>query len=157
VRSLVVDPFLVVAENPVVKTLEFASKLTDGPSCQLTEITFGIAGMFPRNLNLPAEAQIMTAEYFGACHQSSREGLVMAVPYSNSPGPFKDSPSGQGDVQNAEVPLSVVTQRMGLFRYDEAAALELIVYFTEDPAVRQRKPRFRIFGCGYLPQISQAY
>ena len=95
--------------------------------------------------------EIVAAKNFGACHQSRRKRLVVAVPFAYGPGPFKDFPSGQGDVENAEVPLSIVTQGMGFFRYDEAAGLELIVYFTEDPAVRQRKPRFRVSGCGYFP------
>lgn len=46
---------------------------------------------------------------------------------------------------------------MGLFRHNEASALGLIVHLTEDPAVRQRKPRVRMFVCGYLLQLSEAY
>ena len=95
-----------------------------------------IARVLSLDLHFAAEAQIIAAEYFGACYQTRWEGLVVAVPYSYAPTPFEDPPAGQVDVQNAEVALSVVTQGMSLLGDDEARASELIMDFTEHPAVR---------------------
>ena len=60
----------------------------------------------------------------------------MAVSYSYSPAPFKDPSSGDGDVQNSKIALTIVTQRMGLFSDDEAIASELMVDLTKDRTVR---------------------
>jgi len=81
-------------------------------------------------LHLTAEGEIITTEYFSTCHQPCRERLVMAVPYSYGPAPIKESASRQRDVQDTEVPLTIVTQGMGFFRHDEPATIELIVDFT---------------------------
>ena len=136
VRSLIIDPCFIVREDPLVKILEFTSELTNGSRSQMTEIPLSIACVFPCDLYFAAEAQIVTAEYFGACYQTRWEGLVVAVPYSYAPSPFEDSPAGQVDVQNAKVALSVVTQSMSFFGDDKARASELIMDFTEHPAVR---------------------
>ena len=135
-RSLIIDSCLIVAQDPLIKILECISKLTNGSRSQMTEITLGKAGVFPSDLHFAAEAQIIAAEYFGACYQTRWEGLVVAVPYSYAPSPIEDHPAGQGDVQNAKVALTVVTQSMSLFGHDEARASELIMDFIKHPAVR---------------------
>ena len=43
VRSLIIDPCLIVREDTLVKILEFTSELTNGSRSQMTEIPFSIA------------------------------------------------------------------------------------------------------------------
>jgi hypothetical protein len=108
VGSLIVDPCLIVREDTLVEVLKFTPELANGSRSQMTEISLSIPGMFPCDLYFAAEAQVITAEYFSACHQTRWEGLVVAVPYSYAPSPFEDPPAGQCNVQNAKVALSVV-------------------------------------------------
>jgi hypothetical protein len=102
----------------------------------MTEISLSIPGMFPCDLYFAAEAQVVTAEYFRSCYQTRWEGLVVAVPYSYAPSPFEDPPSRQCDVQHTEVSLTIMAQGMSLFCHNEPAAFELLMDFTEHPAVR---------------------
>jgi hypothetical protein len=136
VRPLIVDLCFIVREDPLVEVLEFTSELTNGSRSQMTEIPFSIACVFPSDLHFPAEAQVVTTEYFGACYQTRWEGLVVAVPYSYAPSPFEDPPAGQCDVQNAEVALAIMTECISFLGDNEARAFELIMDFTEHPAVR---------------------
>ncbi len=156
VSTLIVYTCFIVAKNPLVKALEFIPKQTYGSCCQMTQITLSKAGVFPRDLNLATEAQIITAEYFSACHQPCWERLVMAVPYSYGPAPFKDTASGQRDVQHTEIALTIVTQCMRFFRHNEPATVELIVDFVEHFAVSQRVPCFSVSRRGYFPQLLPA-
>jgi hypothetical protein len=108
VRSLIVDPCLIVREDTLVEVLKFAPELANGSRSQMTEVTFSIPGMLSCDLHFAAEGKVVAAEYFRTCYQTRWEGLVMAVPYSYAPSPFEDPPAGQCNVQNAKVALSVV-------------------------------------------------
>jgi hypothetical protein len=122
----------------------------------MTQITFSETRVFACDLHLAAETQVVAAKYFSACNKPSRKRFIVAISYSYGPRPFKDSAARQRDVQNPEVALTIVTQGMGLFRHNKPATVELIVDFTQYPAVRQRVPCFCVSRRGYFPQLIPA-
>ncbi len=50
VGTLIVDPCLVVAEDPLVDAVEFASKLTNRPCSQVAQISLRVPGVFACDL-----------------------------------------------------------------------------------------------------------
>ena len=68
VRTLVGEQRLVVAEDPPVETIEFASKFAHGSCSEVAQVAQGKPGVLAGDLHLATERQIIATEYFGACH-----------------------------------------------------------------------------------------
>jgi hypothetical protein len=132
---LIINYCFIVAEDTLVKAVELGSQCIYGPCCQMLEVALSIACVLSCDLHLAAKREIITAEDFCACHQPRWEGLIMAVPYSYAPSPFKDTSAGQCDVQHTEVSLCIMAQGMSLFCHNEPRASELIMDFTKHPVV----------------------
>ena len=65
---LIVDPCFIVAEDSLVDVLELIAEQPNRSGCKVPKITLSKARVLPCDLNLTAEAQIIAAKYFSACH-----------------------------------------------------------------------------------------
>jgi len=88
-------------------------QLTNSPLDELGQIPVNKPSMFPGNLHLAAEAEVVTNEDTGSRNNASRENFVMAIPKAENPAVI-----GIGlfplNFEQAEVAVTVMGQAVGL-------------------------------------------
>ncbi len=68
---------ILISGNAFVLMMPFGQQQSDGTADKLRQITQDVAGVFPGELNLPGERQIITNKDLSACDDASRKGLVV--------------------------------------------------------------------------------
>ncbi|NBV85819.1 MAG: hypothetical protein EBS01_06060 [Verrucomicrobia bacterium] len=107
-------------------------------------------------MHLTAKRKIIADKGFCTCNKPCWKRLIMAVPYSYGPCPFKDSAPRQRNVQHTEVPLTIVAEGVGFLCHNEPATSELIMDFSKYTAVGQWVPCISVPWRGHFPQLFPA-
>ena len=113
------------------------TELADCTGGQLPEIPDGEPGMFAPDLDQPGKRQIIANEDPCARHDAGREGFVMAVSQAHNPSVavLKNVPA-RGHLNDAEVAVAIVADRMCLPEEVEAGIGQLAFYFHDKLSVR---------------------
>jgi len=142
-----------VGLDALIETSEAIAKLTHRSRCEMTKITHRKPGVFPADLDLAGEGQVITAEDVSPGDKTGREGFVVAVSQPDNPVVVLDRTMGETYLEDTEVAISLVTEGMGFRRKLEPGIFELSLDLVNEISVRERKPGVGGSRCGCLEDI----
>jgi hypothetical protein len=125
----IIDLYLLVPFDPVIKLDEFISQLTNSTGSQLMQISLSPPCVFSADAHQATKGQVVAAKDPRAGNKASRKRLIVAVPDSHRPRIIRDGSLRDGDGHDSEVPSSIVRESMGLIGDGEAATFQLFFDF----------------------------
>ena len=133
-RAIIQIGQLVGADASVLVVPAF-NQLADGSLDELREVTVNVTSVFPADLHLAAEAEIVADEHAGSRDNASREHLIMAVTEAENPAVI-----GIGlfplHFEQTEVTAAVVGQTVSLIADSQAVAFQRVLDAVDEVNVR---------------------
>lgn len=152
----VIDFSLFVGGDAGVHRVPFRQEQSNRPGHQLGQVTIDEPGVFPRELYIPIEAEVVANEDTGTSDNACREGFVMGVPKTDNPAViFLLIFLLCVDFHQAEVALAFMGQRMSLGADAQVGGFESVLDGGDQFVMRDRTPARRGAGCLYLADILQ--
>lgn len=106
------DGFLSVGRDTLIEELKLIAKFSNGTSGKMVEISHGVPGMFPTQLDLPAEDKVVANEDSGSGNQARWIAFVVAVSKPDDPAVVGCVVVGKSNLKDPKVAGSVVTECM---------------------------------------------
>lgn len=139
---------ILISGDALIETTEPVAQLTHCPRGEMTQVTDRKAGVFATDLDLTGEGEVVATEDASAGDEAGRERFVMAVAQSDDPMVVLDRVTGKTHLEDAEVAIARMTERMGFRSELEAGTLELPFDLLNEIAMRQGIPGLGGHGSG---------
>lgn len=140
VRCGVVQAFFLVNANPPVLVMPLLQQLAHGSAHQLGQIPDNKASMFPRQLHLTGEREIVADKNRCAGSNSGRECFVVTVAQAQHPAVIVAACFPALDFHQAEIPGAIVRQAVGIRRNREIVCRERLFDTVNQLQVRNGSP-----------------
>lgn len=144
--------FRLVGGDSLIEREQSITKLTDGTSRQMPQVSLRKLGVLTGDFDLSAKRQVVAAKHPGTSHQSGRETLVMRITQANDPGVIGLPAIFLGNGKDSKVAGSLMAEGMGFRGDPKTRRTELRFHFGEQRSVAEGKPGVGSAGGGYRVQ-----